>query len=373
MDSSTSVIKCYVDVEAVDKTPALYNYVVLSAHVNKSLKLITLSRSVVKQVSTGCKFIMLAILRTKCIGPRYDAVLMDLVNNDNIFRVPFSKFRKEYRYDLDEYIESATCDELFLNWLVDKEMVWDKTCPNKLEDGTPDTLTFQVPELRPSRFRKTKGANNAIITTEQTDKSGEKKKKRKKTKKSLGQKAATTRASKEKTGLTGDGHDDGIDNEEDTIIVSDSDGEDESEQELLKIASLEAQINEKRKLKAKKEKKKRMKLEQELAKLAAEEEEEEEEVEEKSVGDLLPLQTPLQDKIPLGTHSSQSSLPGMSTQKRQSPMHPASSGKRNKKSWMQAQILQNQAIRIADNYNARLAAELQLALYESFVMNDMEE
>jgi hypothetical protein len=148
MDSNRTVIHCFVDLEVQDKTPPLYHYNVLSAHFNSTLKTLCLSQSVVKHVDNQAKYIVLAILRSKCTGPKYEAVLMDLVQEETIFRIPLTRLRQEYEYFITEAIHHDTCEKAFQKWVVEKGLVWDKTRPNKLENGSPDHAGWHPPTRR---------------------------------------------------------------------------------------------------------------------------------------------------------------------------------------------------------------------------------
>ena len=72
MDLLNSPVHLYVDLEILDKSDKLFNYMLLSAHFNSKTKTLALSRAMVRNVTTQAKYIVLAILRTKCNKPRYD-------------------------------------------------------------------------------------------------------------------------------------------------------------------------------------------------------------------------------------------------------------------------------------------------------------
>jgi hypothetical protein len=114
---SCDVVRLYLDLEMVDKIPLLYNYFILSAHFNKSIKQLYYSKVIVKNGS-GLKFLVGCFLRTKCIKPRYDAILIPVTSPDRPFRVQtLTSFKKQYTYIPDEDIgEGAT--EYITNTLI---------------------------------------------------------------------------------------------------------------------------------------------------------------------------------------------------------------------------------------------------------------
>ena len=99
-DSSKQVIRTYIDLEMIDKLPLLYNYFVISAHFNKSTKVLCYTKvTVIDKV--GTKFLVACLLRTKCVKPRYDVVLIPMSQTAPPFRVVgLSKFKESYKYDL---------------------------------------------------------------------------------------------------------------------------------------------------------------------------------------------------------------------------------------------------------------------------------
>jgi hypothetical protein len=53
MDSPNAQVKLYIDLEIIDKAPLLYDYLLLSAHFNKSTQQLVLARSIIVHKSSG--------------------------------------------------------------------------------------------------------------------------------------------------------------------------------------------------------------------------------------------------------------------------------------------------------------------------------
>jgi hypothetical protein len=141
MDPSGSVLQLYVDLEKADKLDEVYEYIVLSAHFNRSTKQLVYSQSVVKHKS-GALYVVLCVLRTKCIKPRYDVVVYR-ISDGLVFRlVGLTQFRKDYVYDPNQSFDPEACFEALKNFFAENEMFWDRLIPNKLETGAPDFDTW---------------------------------------------------------------------------------------------------------------------------------------------------------------------------------------------------------------------------------------
>ena len=170
-DPSSSVLQLYADVEIFDKCPELYYYIPLSAHYNRSKKCLLMARSIVVNNKTHEKYIVLSILRTKCPKPRYDPVLLDVTSME-IFRLTGTvNFRAEYTYVPDEEFDNTLTKELFLKWVVDSDLVWDKTVPNKDELGRNDMTTWDPISNASGRVRRTTAGKSAARTEHEVMKS----------------------------------------------------------------------------------------------------------------------------------------------------------------------------------------------------------
>ncbi len=138
MDPPSTSLQFYVDIELRDKLETLYHYNVLSVHLNKTLRTIYYSRSCCIHRLTAKKHIVLCILRTKCDGPRYDVVLQD-VESGTVFRsLTLAKFRASYIYLPNEIFADELTAQTLNTFFIENDMVWNKTRPNKLDDGKPD-------------------------------------------------------------------------------------------------------------------------------------------------------------------------------------------------------------------------------------------
>ena len=71
--------KCFVDVEVLSHMPLMLNYFLLSAVVTRSH--VYYSRCWIEKKKTGKRFVLLCVLRTKCLQVRYDFLLWDPVED----------------------------------------------------------------------------------------------------------------------------------------------------------------------------------------------------------------------------------------------------------------------------------------------------
>lgn len=345
MDPISSVVKCYIDVEVIDKSPPLYNYTILSAHCNSSLKTLVLARAIVKLANSRKKFVVLAVLRTKCTSPRYDVVLMDVVNTKEIFRVPLSKFKKDYVYCIEENFDYAFCSDAFQKWLFNNKLVWDKTKPNKLEDGTPDHTTWNPKHIgRPQRRSSSQLLPAPRVITNKKKKTTTAPNKDT-TKKSRGLKR------KKRNVVVEHAENDRDDSDVEVlggIESADEEEDDDQKAEASKIMLLKEKIRAKKKANLELQKQKRIKLEADLLKLQQQDEDDEE---DKHIGILYPS----------------TDINSSKSKRKEKVIDHAPISSRD--FTVQAQIIQNQAIRISDSYYARRNAELQLALLENIAMH----
>ena len=150
MDKAGTPLRLFIDLELKDKCPLLYDYFMLSAHVNSKTKQFVHSWVVVKD-NMGRKFIVMCVLRTKCVEPRYDAVLISCTNLTNVFRViGTTKFFKNYVTLPDEEYEEQTALVAAMNrWFVKEGMVWDPKGDRTTKDmrGTPCPLGIFVEDM----------------------------------------------------------------------------------------------------------------------------------------------------------------------------------------------------------------------------------
>ena len=232
MDPPNSVIQLYMDMEMVDKAPLLYDYLLLSAHFNRTLKQLVIARSVVFHKESGKKYIVLAVLRTKCGKPRYDAVLMDVVSAD-IFRLTgLTGLRQEYCFLTTQAISHEYTSDKLISWLKTKGLEWDRKRPNKLPDGSPDHISWTPPSRnRPSR---------AVPKPAEQPKPPPKPKPPRK-RRCSGKNQPLVLECEDLTG-GGDGHDDGGD------VGGDEDDDGLLEQEALAIAQMKSKLKAKRAL-----------------------------------------------------------------------------------------------------------------------------
>jgi hypothetical protein len=140
-DPSASVLQFYVDIELLDKLELVYDYYVLSAHFNRSSKQLVFSQSVVKH-KFGAKYVVLCVLRTKCVKPRYDIILLR-VSDGKVFRlIGLTQFRKDYVYCSEEAFDPEVAFDALKEFFVANDLYWDKSRPNKDEQGNPDHETW---------------------------------------------------------------------------------------------------------------------------------------------------------------------------------------------------------------------------------------
>ena len=143
MDNASSVVRLYCDLGLNDRAGSLYYYIMLSAHFNQSTKSLILSRCVARNIHNETKVLVLTLLRTKCIKPRYDVVLMDILNDDKIFRVTITNFRKDYHLLVNEEFDDDYAVSKLCSWLESSHLIYDpRKGPNRTAEGHTESGTM---------------------------------------------------------------------------------------------------------------------------------------------------------------------------------------------------------------------------------------
>ena len=143
MDNASSVVRLYCDLGLNDRAGSLYYYIMLSAHFNQSTKSLILSRCVARNIHNEKKVLVLTLLRTKCIKPRYDVVLMDILNDDKIFRVTITNFRKDYHQLVNEEFDDEYAVSKLCSWLESSHLIYDpRKGPNRTAEGHTESVTM---------------------------------------------------------------------------------------------------------------------------------------------------------------------------------------------------------------------------------------
>jgi hypothetical protein len=144
-DPVNGTVKLFVNLELLDQTELLYDYYVLSAHVNKISGHNILTFCIYEHLQTGKRFVSLCLLRTKDVKPRYDAVMMNPACPGTKYEVTrwvgLSGLRNKYKIVLDAAIDKEYCTNQLVYFL--KDLRWDKSIPNKDEMGRPDGKPFE--------------------------------------------------------------------------------------------------------------------------------------------------------------------------------------------------------------------------------------
>ena len=159
-DPDNTPLKFYIDLEVHDKCGSLYNYIVLSAHFNTRLNRLAIGRAVVED-RRGQRFYVGCLLRTKCVHPRYDIMLLPLADGtmEQWFRLPgITKFRSDYQYIPLEFEDHDRVISSLSHWFKVQGFTYDpERGPNQDDSGS---LVFEPDDLNlePSRINKRKGA-----------------------------------------------------------------------------------------------------------------------------------------------------------------------------------------------------------------------
>ncbi len=143
MDPTSSCKHFYVNADMQDSiSEPLYHYVILSATFNSTLKHVFYTGSVVEHES-GLRYVVLALLRTKCAAPRIDVVIQKLATGEVFLLGNIAEFRRDYKF-LPEV--KVTLDREYTalkSFFVSKNMFWNKLKCNKLINGDPDLNSWE--------------------------------------------------------------------------------------------------------------------------------------------------------------------------------------------------------------------------------------
>ena len=159
-DPNNTPLKLFIDLEVHDKCGLLYHYILLSAHYNRRLDNLSISRAIVED-RRGQRFYVGCLLRTKCVAPRYDAMLLPLADGtmEQWFRVQgISKFKKEYRYLPLEFEDHDRLISSLGNWFEIHDFTYvPERGPNKDETGSFVVVETDGWDQEPSEGKR-KGA-----------------------------------------------------------------------------------------------------------------------------------------------------------------------------------------------------------------------
>ena len=104
------------------------------------------SRQVVQDYA-GRRYFFGAILRTKCVSPRYDAMLLPLSDSTltKWFRVVgLSKFKKDYACLPDVAFDHEAVLDSLIRWFAEKDFFWDSTHCGTLVEQSIKILAIQT-------------------------------------------------------------------------------------------------------------------------------------------------------------------------------------------------------------------------------------
>lgn len=128
---------CFLDLEALSKLPKLLNYFVLSAIALAHEKRVIYSTCYIEHKALKKRYLLLAILRSKCIGVRYDFVICDEEDGNCVsLLVGISKINP-YVFLPDVKVDLTTARETLRSYLCDpsNRLALIEGHPNKDEYG----------------------------------------------------------------------------------------------------------------------------------------------------------------------------------------------------------------------------------------------
>jgi hypothetical protein len=133
----SGIVTLFIDAETLDHLPLLFDYFVLSGHVNSTKKRACFSLCVIKD-SHGKKYVLLCILRAKQMSPRYDVVLLDVACTDPEKAVTrmygLTSLFKFFIFLPDESFDHKYALDQLKEYVLRANLVWTKEGPNK--DGS---------------------------------------------------------------------------------------------------------------------------------------------------------------------------------------------------------------------------------------------
>ena len=109
--------RCFLDLEALSKLPKLFNYFVLSAVAMDKENKVFYCKCYIQHKVTGKRYLLLAILRSKCIKIRYDFVLCDEENDNEVTLLAGISKMGPYNFLPDEEVDFDASRDILARFL----------------------------------------------------------------------------------------------------------------------------------------------------------------------------------------------------------------------------------------------------------------
>jgi hypothetical protein len=163
--------KCYMDLEVTSVAPLCFNYYVLAAVAMVKDKQVLYSRCWVEHKSKGDRYLLLCVLRAKCIKVRYDFLLWDKETHV-IYLVCGIKKMGAYRFLPDVTVDHKEAVEVLCAYLNEpkNQLALMPGRANKDEYGNMlpldgyDAIAVGIEGLTSKRNRKTRDLHNVEVS-----------------------------------------------------------------------------------------------------------------------------------------------------------------------------------------------------------------
>jgi hypothetical protein len=113
--------RCYLDLEIRSRLPNMLNYYLLSAVAMKKEGKVFYALCWIRSNKTSKLYILLAVLRSKCLQIRYEFLLCDQEDNNNVFQLCGVKSMMNYTFLPDIPINHDECVQILSRHICDPE------------------------------------------------------------------------------------------------------------------------------------------------------------------------------------------------------------------------------------------------------------
>lgn len=110
---------CFLDLEALSNLPKLFNYFILSAVALEREKKVFYCTCYIEHKATKRRYLLLAILRSKCLAVRYDYVVCDEEDNNCVSLLVGITKMNPYNFLPDVEVDLAAAREILRSYLCD--------------------------------------------------------------------------------------------------------------------------------------------------------------------------------------------------------------------------------------------------------------
>jgi len=111
--------RCFLDLEAISNLPKLFNYFVLSAVALDKEKKVFYSKCYIQHKVTGKRYLLVAVLRSKCLHVRYDFVVVDEEDDNAVSLLCGISKMNPFNFLPDVKVDLEAAQEILARFLCD--------------------------------------------------------------------------------------------------------------------------------------------------------------------------------------------------------------------------------------------------------------